>query len=1113
MIFEDPQKKRWHRALLVFSLLVVAAAIASGLMVAGVFVPPPVTNPFSSRPTMKAAKLKDEIEKKVRPSYTKKELRRREWIRFLERKRRLKLVEKAQAGPMPLPENVVVAFTLADDPLTIAHLERHIGNIDVVVPDWFELPGTGCELNEKVDAATRRLLDRAGVLVFPRLVNFNNGKWKGDETGVFLRNDQARACLTAKLVDRLVALKAEGINIDLEELAPEDSEPLLELLVELRSALHAKGLRLTVDVSFYNQAYDIEFIGDVSDAVMVMVYDQHFPLSRPGPIASRDWIADSVDDILPRLPPDRVVMVLGAYGYDWILERPQLPADSVSFSRAMDLASAAGAQPLFEIDDENTRFGYQDLLGLTHEVWFEDALAIWNQYHALKRRHVSRFGLWRVGAEDESMWRFFGSDQPISDPNELATIGPGHSFEFIGQGEVLSVRARPRGGTRKIFEDADGLIEQASYSQVPSGFLVERRGGSGKNVVLTFDDGPDEEWTPKLLSALADLKVPATFFVVGEQAARFPEIVQEIADRGHIVANHSYFHPHFDQLTPDEVSDELSATQRLIEGLIGSSTPLFRPPYSADIDSESVTEIASARAALENAYVVVGSSVDSTDWKRQGVSAIANSVVDGVTRRNNRVILLHDGGGDRSQTVAAVREFVPRLRELGYQFVPLDQFLGIPGLVFSKSLPWSERLISGSTALLALIKSWGWTILAALFFFCTVISIVRILLLGSLTLRDLRRPTPRPPVDFKPAVTVLVPAFNEEKVIESTVRSLLTADCPNLDVLVIDDGSKDQTAAVVAAIAATEPRVRIIPQANAGKAAAANLGLKNARGEIVVAVDADTVIPADSISKLVRHFFDPTVTAVCGNVEVGNVNRLITTFQAIEYVTSQNFDRRAFSAINCISVVPGALGAWRRQAVLDAGGYSRDTLTEDADLTLTILERGGKVVYEAEAFGRTEAPESLSALLRQRFRWTYGTYQCIWKHRTAFFHGSLGWVGLPNMVLFQIVFPALSPIGDVVMVMSIFRGDWRAFLAGYLAFLAMDLCGSLLAFTLDRKPVRWLALLLVQRFTYRQIMYYVSLKAMLAALRGARHGWRKLDRTGTVVGTSQSIERLAGAEK
>jgi len=136
--------------------------------------------------------------------------------------------------------------------------------------------------------------------------------------------------------------------------------------------------------------------------------------------------------------------------------------------------------------------------------------------------------------------------------------------------------------------------------------------------------------------------------------------------------------------------------------------------------------------------------------------------------------------------------------------------------------------------------------------------------------------------------------------------------------------------------------------------------------------------------------------------------------------------------------------------------------------------------------------------LHQRFRWTYGTYQCIWKHRRAFGHGSLGWVGLPNRVLFQLIFPALSPIGDLVMVLSIFRGDWRAFLAGYLAFLVMDLCGSVLAFVLDGKPLRWLGLLLVQRFSYPQLMYYVSFRAVVAALRGARHGWRKLERTGSV---------------
>jgi cellulose synthase/poly-beta-1,6-N-acetylglucosamine synthase-like glycosyltransferase len=388
--------------------------------------------------------------------------------------------------------------------------------------------------------------------------------------------------------------------------------------------------------------------------------------------------------------------------------------------------------------------------------------------------------------------------------------------------------------------------------------------------------------------------------------------------------------------------------------------------------------------------------------------------------------------------------------------------------------------------------------MAILFFLCTVLSILRILFLGALTLKNLRARPPETPPGWAPLVSVIVPAFNEEKVIATTLRSLLASHYKNLEIVVVDDGSTDATSEVVTAMAEQHPSIRLLQQKNSGKSTAANYALAQAHGELVVAVDADTVVLPEAIPKMIAHFVAPEVTAVCGNVEVGNVNGIFTAFQAIEYVTSQNFDRRAFSALNCISVVPGALGAWRREAVLAAGGYSDETLTEDADLTLTILRRGGRVVYEPEAYGRTEAPETLGALLRQRFRWTYGTYQSLWKHSPAFFKGTLGWIGLPNMVVFQVIFPMLSPIGDVMMVLSVWRGDWRAFLAGYLAFLAMDICGSLLAFTLDHKPLRFLPLLLIQRFSYRQIMYYVCFRAMVSALRGSRYGWRKLERSGAL---------------
>jgi cellulose synthase/poly-beta-1,6-N-acetylglucosamine synthase-like glycosyltransferase len=430
----------------------------------------------------------------------------------------------------------------------------------------------------------------------------------------------------------------------------------------------------------------------------------------------------------------------------------------------------------------------------------------------------------------------------------------------------------------------------------------------------------------------------------------------------------------------------------------------------------------------------------------------------------------------------------------------MDDYMGVARTELLQPLDLSERALAWGNLSVARARSWGTSFLAILFFGCTLLAAGRVLMLGLLTISSAKkeRRQEHESTDFAPTVTVLVPAYNEEKVIARTVQSLLADGYANLEVLVVDDGSTDRTFEVATELSARDPRVRVIRKENGGKAEAANRGLAEAQGQVVIAVDADTIVKPGSIANMVRHFADPSITAVCGNVEVGNVRSWLTRFQAIEYITSQNFDRRAFSALNCVSVVPGALGAWRREAVLAVGGYSSETLTEDADLTLTILRAGGRVVYEPRAIGRTEAPENVEALLKQRFRWTYGTYQCLFKHRRAFFRGALGWVGLPNMVVFQVLFAALSPIGDLVMLLSLLRGDHGAFLAGYVAFLLMDLCGSMLAFILDDKPLRWLWMLLLQRFTYRQLMYFVSLKAMMAAVQGARHGWRKLDRTGHV---------------
>lgn len=1096
MIFEDPSRRRFRAAVVVFVLLVSSAGFVLGLAATGILVPVDLPNIFEKRPSVQVKELARWKESYVKEVYSAKQMRELAKKRAGEQRRRAKLVADASDTTLLLPENSVVAFMMRDDPVGQASLERHIKQIDVVVPDWFSARGPGCELEEHIDAPTRRILDSHDVLVMPRIANLFQQVWSGEGFAGLMRDDEARTCLVTKLTSRLVELGADGINVDIEELAPEDSEPLLEFLVDMKNALHARGLRLTVDVAFYDPAYDIEFIGQVADAVFIMGYDQHYPSSKPGPISGRKWFEESIEAALSRVKAERLVVAIGAYCYDWTVGDEATPADSLSFREAMDRARAAGAMPEFERDAENARFGYSDASQRVHEVWCQDALSAWNQTSVLATQGVSRIGLWRLGTEDETLWQFLGRDTR-PDVSVLETIAASRSVDLFGDGEVLTIRAEPTPGRRTMEVTDQARILHGRYEQAPTGFLVERRGSAKKDVVLTFDDGPDPKWTPDVLQALADLKVPATFFVVGDQAMQYPELVVAMDEAGHLVGNHTFTHPHLDKLTPDETVLELNSTARLIEGLTGKRSPLFRAPYTANVDPARAEDLNPLRVALQNGYVFVGANVDPLDWNNPTAEQIATRMVDQV-EAGGRVVLLHDGGGDRKQTPRALKIAVPELQRRGYRFVAVDEYMGVGRSELVEPLNAKEQALAWGNLSVARARSWGWLILQVLFLGCTMLAVVRVVMLGGLTLLQVKKQPKVLPVGYRPRVTVLIPAFNEEKVVARTIDSLLHTGYANIEILVVDDGSTDATSAVVERIVESEPRVRLLRKANGGKADAANAGLAVASGEIVVAVDADTLILPGAIENLVAHFADPEITAVCGNVEVGNVRSWLTRFQAIEYVTSQNFDRRAFALLNSISVVPGALGAWRREAVLKVGGYSADTLTEDADLTLTVLRAGGRIAYEPRAVGRTEAPETISGLLKQRFRWTYGTYQCLYKHRKGFFKGTLGWVGMPNMVVFQVLFAALSPIGDLVMLLAVLRGDAGAILSGYLVFLLMDVSGSLLAFVLDDKPKRWLFMLLIQRFTYRQLMYYVSLKAMFAAVHGARHGWRKLERTGSV---------------
>jgi len=368
-----------------------------------------------------------------------------------------------------------------------------------------------------------------------------------------------------------------------------------------------------------------------------------------------------------------------------------------------------------------------------------------------------------------------------------------------------------------------------------------------------------------------------------------------------------------------------------------------------------------------------------------------------------------------------------------------------------------------------------------------------------------------------PRVSVIIPAYNEERVIVRSVRRILGSTYPSLEVIVVDDGSKDRTFDMLTGNFASDPRVTLLRIANSGKANALNAGLTRATGEVVVALDADTLFSKDAIGRLIRWFEDLTVGAVAGNAKVGNRINIITRWQALEYITAQNLERRALAELGTLTVVPGAIGAWRKSALERLNRFPTGTVAEDQDLTIAIQAAGYRVVFDSSAVAWTEAPTTLKRLARQRFRWAYGTLQCLWKHRALTFrrhYGALGMIAIPQAWLFQILLTMLAPVADLLLISQVFwetvaylqhgaeYDNSNLLMVGsyYVLFVLVDLAAAWFGFLIDGEEDKtllwWLPL---QRFGYRQLMYYVVARSIYTALKGPMVGWGKIERTATVV--------------
>src|SRR5579884_1706172 len=1036
---------------------------------------------------------------------------------------------QATAVATAMRKPLYVGFYVPWDESSTASLRRHIGELDWLAPVWVTVTGPNHQFNVLPDRNGRAVINTAPhrPLILPVVQNFANGQVDQPGIQAMLADPRLRKHFLDQLEPFLVANYASGAVFDFEQLDRPSQGHYLDLLREARQRFAKHRWLLTVATPV-DQGWDLRRFAAVADKLFVMAYDEHSNDGPPGPIASQAWWVSSVAAAVRQIPRDKVIVTIGNYAYDW----HDGTGDPENVEEAWVDAGDSEARPVFDPVAANSTFAYDDEEGHPHAVWMLDAASAFNELSILKRAGILEVGLWRMGAEDPSLWSIFG--RKVAGPlsvDGLTHLRQGTNVDIEGPGEIIRITALPTPGQRKFSLDRSGLISNVDFLRVPRPFTITRTGFRPGEVALTFDDGPDPHWTPRILDVLKEKQVPATFFIVGENALTQRGLLEREVREGHEVGSHTYTHPNLATVSKTQVLFELNTTQRLFEAFTGRTLKLFRAPFFGDAEPTTADEVIPVWDAQNRGYISVGLHVDSEDWQRPGVPTIVNNVLTRILQApphcddnsdaqcSRNVVLLHDSGGDRSQTIAALPIIIDTLRAHGYRFVPVSELAGLSPMQAMPPLSPADHFAARVDLALFELLSFAIRALGFLFAAAITLGIARALVLTGLALYSAwkERRQKRPEIDPATFVSVLIPAFNEERVIERSVAQVLASENVRVEVIVIDDGSKDRTSEIVEKAFGDETRVRLIKLENGGKARALNHGLALAQSDIVVALDADTQFEPGTIARLARWFgADEKLAAVAGNAKVGNRINIVTKWQALEYVTAQNLERRALARLGAMTVVPGAVGAWRKAAIVEVGGYPPDTLAEDQDLTIAVQRAGWRVAYDQSAIAWTEAPQTLRQLARQRFRWAYGTIQCIWKHKHVIATGrprGLAFLGLPQAIVFQLLFALVSPMIDLALIINIFstvtsiqqhgytamKGDLHRVALFWILFAAIDLTAGLIAMALERRENwRLMAWLIPQRVVYRQLMYYVVIKAVIQALRGPRVGWSSIARTGKV---------------
>jgi cellulose synthase/poly-beta-1,6-N-acetylglucosamine synthase-like glycosyltransferase/peptidoglycan/xylan/chitin deacetylase (PgdA/CDA1 family)/spore germination protein YaaH len=988
-------------------------------------------------------------------------------------------------------------------------LRKNISRMNMVIPEWYFLTDSKGKLDTRVEEETLDFIHKNKVAVIPMLSNFK--QWGTDSTYLLLKNKTYRDHLINEIETLLDTNDFQGINIDFENFPFKIKPYLIQFSKDLYETLHPAGYLTTIDLNPTDDQVWYKELAPYYDFIFSMAYNEHYPDGDPGSISSLMFVENALDDAMKDVPSGKIVLCVAGYGFDW--QKGQT-AKKVTYQNLISLAKEYDEKVYFNLSQSDITLYYNDDHGNDHEAHCNDAAGTFNIMRTAQDYNAAGVALWYLGSEDERIWSFYNSNLNESylkkhpfNTNRLEHIVAIDGVNYEGKGEILEMINEPDHGLVKFdFDPNDQLITNEQYKALPSSYMLKRYGAEDpKKIALTFDDGPNEEYTPKILDILKQKKVPGTFFVTGANIENNIPLIHRIYSEGNEIGNHTFTHPNLEVTSANRERIELRSTRLLLESIIGHSTLLFRPPYITDAEPKNLHQIRSLSVAHDEGFICVTSYIDPNDWEED---VTADTIVERAKKQINlgNILLLHDAGGERSQTIIALPQIIDYYEKHGYKFVTVSELMGktrdqvMPAV--EKRFKFTEFL---DLMFFSLTYAWD-HFLHGFFIVAILLIILRLLAIASFAIYQRfkeKKNINDIPLNYNPKVSVIVPGYNEEVNAARTVHNLLKSEYPDLEVIFVDDGSKDDTYNKVKTTFENNPRVTVLTKPNGGKAAALNYGIERANGEILVCIDADTVLPANAIPKMIPLFADEKVGAVAGNVRVGNKVNLLTNWQSIEYTTSQNFDRRAFDAVNAILVVPGAIGAFRKTAMEDIDGFTTDTLAEDCDLTLRLLRAGYVIRSCNEALALTEAPETLNMFLKQRSRWTFGMMQSFWKHRDLLFTRkklNISWIALPNLLIFNFIIPIFSPIVDILLVAGLFTNYALDYISFYLLYYVIDCIIAGMAYKFDKQKfsIKTILMLFVQRFIYRQLLFYVLFKSYKKAIKGELVSWGVLKRTGNV---------------